>query len=36
MDEWVSECVFIRLASLGGGPQVHVHMEGIVILCVCE
>ena len=20
--------VFIRLASLGGGPQAHVHMEG--------
>ena len=21
--------VFIRLASLGGGPQAHVHMEGM-------
>ena len=20
--------IFIRLASLGGGPQAHVHMEG--------
>ena len=21
--------IFIRLASLGGGPQAHVHMEGM-------
>ena len=21
--------IFLRLASLGGGPQAHVHMEGM-------
>ena len=27
----MSNCMykFIRLASLGGGPQAHVHMEGM-------
>ena len=27
--ESTSKHVFIRLASLGGGPQAHVHMEGM-------
>ena len=23
------KAIFLRLASLGGGPQAHVHMEGM-------
>ena len=25
--------IFIRLASLGGGPQAHVHMEAVLNIC---